>query len=216
MKNLLIKEFRLASHPMMFVFLSFAAMLLIPSYPYHIAFFYMTLGIFMAFIQGRENNDVLYTAALPVRKRDAVKARCAMIAVVEIAQLIIAVPFAVISAKINPNGGNLAGMDANIALFGSVLIMFAIFNWVFITYFYKTAYKAGTAFIFSCIAMAVYIIVAEGLVMAVPSIHAVMDGTQKASLIKQIPVLATGIIIYAVGLALTYLKSASEFEKVDL
>jgi hypothetical protein len=216
MKNLLIKEFKLAAHPMMYIFLSFGAMLLIPSYPYHVPFFYLTLGIFMCFMQGRENNDVLYTAALPVKKRDAVKARCVLIGSFELAMLIIAVPFAFISVRINPNGSNLAGIDANIALFGSVLIMFSIFNWIYITYFYKKAYKAGVAFILSCFAMAIYIVIAEGLVMAVPGIHEVMDSTDPDDLVKQLPVLGVGIAIFAGGLIGTYFKAAGEFEKVDL
>ena len=40
------KDLRLAAHPMMYVFALFGAMLLIPSYPYTVAFLYGLLGIF--------------------------------------------------------------------------------------------------------------------------------------------------------------------------
>ena len=39
MKNLLNKEFRLALHPTNIIFISFALMLLIPNFPYLVAFF---------------------------------------------------------------------------------------------------------------------------------------------------------------------------------
>ena len=49
------KDLRLAAHPMMYVFALFGAMLLIPSYPYTVVFFYGLLGIVFAFLNGREN-----------------------------------------------------------------------------------------------------------------------------------------------------------------
>ena len=69
------KDLRLAAHPMMYVFAFFGAMLLIPSYPYTVAFFYGLLGIFFTFLNGRENKDVYYCAVLPVTKREQVRAR---------------------------------------------------------------------------------------------------------------------------------------------
>ena len=46
MKNLLLKEYRLAMHPTVLIFLALSAMLLIPSYPYYVVFFYTALGVF--------------------------------------------------------------------------------------------------------------------------------------------------------------------------
>lgn len=69
------KDLRLAAHPMMYVFAFFGAMLLIPSYPYTVAFFYGLLGIFFTFLNGRENKDVYYCAVPCCRSRSA--SRCA-------------------------------------------------------------------------------------------------------------------------------------------
>lgn len=133
------KDLRLAAHPMMYVFALFGAMLIIPNYPYTVVFFYGLLGIFFTFLNGRENKDVYYCAVLPVTKRDQVRARAWLVVAVELAELVIAVPFAFLSAHINPNGTNLAGIDANVALFGSVLLIYGVFNVVFLPVFYKTA-----------------------------------------------------------------------------
>lgn len=68
MKNLLYKEFRLATHPSVYIFFALAALLLVPSYPYYVSFFYLTLGIFLTFKTNRAENDIFYSALLPVRK----------------------------------------------------------------------------------------------------------------------------------------------------
>ena len=130
------KDLRLAAHPMMYVFALFGVMLIIPNYPYTVVFFYGLLGIFFTFLNGRENKDVYYCAVLPVTKCDQVLARAWLVVAVELAELVIAVPFAFLSARINPNGTNLAGIDANVALFGCVLLIYGVFNVVFLPVFY--------------------------------------------------------------------------------
>lgn len=208
------KELRLAAHPTLFVFLIMAAMLLIPAYPYHVLFFYTTLAIFMTCIYGRENNDILYTLTLPVAKKDAVKARICLGAVFELAQIMLCVPFMLMSIKLHSaGGGNPVGLDANLALLGSGFVMYAVFNFVFYTSFYKTAYKAGRAFIFASIAMSVYILAVEALSHTVLS---AFDGASPEALVKQIPILAAGVVIWLFGLFVTYKKAAASFEKVDL
>ena len=46
MKALIKKEFKLALHPTVPLFWLLSAMLIIPNYPYYVAFFYTTLGLF--------------------------------------------------------------------------------------------------------------------------------------------------------------------------
>ena len=217
MKNLLYKEFKLAAHPTIYIFLFFGMMLLIPSYPYYVAFIYTCLAIFFVFLNGRESKDVFYTASLPIRKRDTVKARCCMIVIIELAQIIISIPFAIIGNKINANvGGNLAGIEANVAFFGFVFVMFALFNIIFIPMFYKTAYQAGKSFLWAGSAVAIYIVAIEVAVQAIQPLKTNLDTSAPDMLIKQLPILAAGIVIYALTAVLAYKKAANNFEKVDL
>lgn len=157
------KDLRLAAHPMMYVFALFGVMLIIPNYPYTVVFFYGLLGIFFTFLNGRENKDVYYCAVLPVTKRDQVRARAWLVVAVELAELVIAIPFAFLSVRINPNGTNLAGIDANVALFGCVLLIYGVFNVVFLPVFYKTAIRAGRAFLLAVIPMTVLMVLVEAL-----------------------------------------------------
>lgn len=217
MKNLLIKEFKLAMHPTMYIFLCFGAMLLIPSYPYYVAFIYTCLAIFFTFLGGRENKDIFFTVSLPIRKRDAVKARCYAIVIVEIVQIIIAIPFAIIGSIINPNlQGNMAGIEANIAFFGFVFIMFALFNTVFLSIFYKTAYKVGLSMVLACTVVVIYIIILEIAVGLIPFLKTYLDTSNPNMIIKQLPILLIGMAIYIISMLVVYKKSAKIFEKVDL
>ena len=99
MLKLLQKELRLCMHPTAPIFLLLSAMLLIPNYPYYVAFFYTGLAVFFTCLTGREQHDVAYTLSLPVRKRDAVRARFLFTVLLQLAQLLLAVPFLVLRAR---------------------------------------------------------------------------------------------------------------------
>jgi hypothetical protein len=192
-------------------------MLMIPSYPYYVAFVYTCLSIFFIFLSARENKDIFYTASLPVRKSDVVKSRVLTVAIIELLQLTIGIPFAIIGARINPNPtGNQAGIEANPAFFGLVLIMFALFNLIFLPLFYKTSIKLSAPLIFASIAVTVYVVAAEVAVQMVPFLKTHLDTNDPAMALYQGPVLIAGMLIFALSLWLSYRKSAANFEKVDL
>jgi hypothetical protein len=215
MYNLLYKEFKLAVHPMSFIFLSLGAMLLIPSYPYYVAFFYQTLGIFFTFMAGNATNDIYFTALLPIKKWDAVRARLITVISFELLQIIVSIPFAFLRKSIIPFE-NSAGMEANVALFGIVFVMYGIFNIVFLPMFYKTAYKTGLPFLISCTAMFFFIGAAEATIQLVPVLRTVLDTINPAYLLQQTEVLLVGIVLFAGLTAWAYLSSARNFERVDL
>lgn len=167
MKNLTKKEFILSMHPTAIIFLALSMMLVIPNYPYYVTFFYTGLAVFFTSLNGRENNDIYYTLSLPVPKRSIVKARFSFVILLELIQMIIAIPFAIIRQNM-PLPGNQVGMDANIAFFGLSFILLGLFNYVFFSIYYKDVTKVGKAFTFSSIAVFIYIIIAESCAHAVP------------------------------------------------
>ena len=217
MKALLFKEIKLAMHPTTYLFMAIGAMLMIPSYPYYVAFVYTCLGIFFIFLSARENKDIFFTASLPVRKSDVVKSRVFTVAIVELLQLAIGIPFAIIGARINPNAaGNIAGIEANMAFFGLVLIMYGLFNAIYFPLFYKTAVKVGIPLVFASIAVTIFVVAAELAVQMIPFLKTHLDTTDPAMAMDQFPILISGMLIFALSLWLTYRKSAANFEKVDL
>lgn len=215
MKNLLFKEFKLSVHPTCFLFLPLAAMLIIPSYPYYVAFFYQTLGIFFIFQDGNATNDISFTTLLPVRKRDAVNARFFTVVLLEMLQIIVSIPFAVLRCSLIPQE-NLAGMEANAALFGLALIMFGIFNIIFLPGFYKTAYKTGTPYLLSCTAMTIFAIIAEVIIQLTPGVKTALDTVNPAYVPQQLAVLGIGVIVFAVLTLIARKMSIKRFEELDL
>ena len=211
MKALFYKQFRLVCHPMTLLFPLFGVMFLIPNYPYTVAFFYVTLGLFFMMQNGREQRDADFSALLPIRKRDSVKVTVWFSLLVELFSLLFAVPFALLSARVNPFGGNAAGVDANIAAFGMGFLLFAVFNYVFYVNFYKTGYKVGASFIKAGIAM-FFVVLCDVILPHVPGLGW-LDGQEPG---KQLPFLLVCAAVYAVSALLTCRTAAKRYERVDL
>jgi len=214
MKALLYKQFRLVCHPMTVVFCFFGVMLLIPSYPYTVSFFYVTLGLFFTFTNQREQRDLYYMAILPVRKRDAVKGAVLFVCLIELAGMVLSIPFAILSSRINPVGGNAVGLDANVALFAAGLLIYAVFNGVFLPALYQSGYKVGTAYLKAIIPTTLVIAVCEASAH-IPELLWLND-TAAAGNIRQLPLLFGALILYIAALALAYRTAAKRYEKVDL
>ena len=87
MKLLMKKEWKLTVTPVPLLFLLLSALVLVPSYPYYVTFFYNALGIFLMLQAARENRDVYYMALLPVTKRDVVRARFSTVVTLQLLQI---------------------------------------------------------------------------------------------------------------------------------
>jgi hypothetical protein len=94
--------------------------------------------------------------------------------------------------------------------------MLALFNYIFLTEHYKTGYNIGAPFVKSSIMITVYIIVAEILLRVIPYMRNYCDSVGIQNQVKQIPVLAAGIVLYIAINVLAYKKAVSNFNKVDL
>ena len=140
MKQLIKKEFLLAAHPTGYLFLGLASMMLIPSYPLTVTFFYPCLGIFFVSMTARENRDIFYSVLLPVKKRDAVKARFLLCAFFQVGQILLCIPLFFLRALYPPEG-NIVGLDANLALPGFGLMLMGLFNLIFFPLHYKNPNK---------------------------------------------------------------------------
>jgi hypothetical protein len=215
MNNLLYKEFRLAIHPSVYIFLSFGALLLIPSWPFFIAFGYLFLGFMNTFLTNRSNHDIIFTALLPVPKREVVRARVRVMAIVEVLQIVVAVPFAYLNTIINPHG-NQGGMNPNIAFLGIVFMVYAVFNSVFLPMYYKTAHKVGIPIFAGTAACVIFVSGVEVAVHTVPFLNTYINAFAAAHLFSQLVVLLVGISIFLLATLFAYKRAAGNFEKLDL
>ena len=214
MKTLLYKQLRLACHPMTPVFCLSGIMLLIPNYPYSVAFFYVTLGLFFTFLNMREQKDIYYSALLPLRKRDTVRAAVAFTVLVELLSVVITALFCLLSGKLQPGKDNAVGMDANLMLLGAGFVLYGVFNLVFFICLYRSGYKVGAAYLKANLALWPMMLLAEAL-PHFPSLMWLNRVDTQANL-RQIPILLFGIAVFAVLTILAYRRSARLYERVDL
>ena len=214
MKTLLYKQLRLACHPMTPVFCLSGIMLLIPNYPYSVAFFYVTLGLFFTFLNMREQKDIYYSALLPLRKRDTVRAAVAFTVLVELLSVVITALACLLSAKLQPGKDNAVGMDANLMLLGAGFVLYGVFNLVFFVCLYRSGYKVGAAYLKANLALWPMMLLAEAL-PHFPSLMWLNRVDTQANL-RQIPILLFGIAVFAVLTMLAYRRSARLYERVDL
>ena len=214
MRTLLYKQLRLVCHPMTPVFCMFGVMLMIPNYPLTVVWFYVMLGLFFTFLNMREQKDIYYSAILPIRKRDTVKAACLFTALIELLSLAVLVPCALLAVRLQPGKDNLVGMDPNLALFAAGFLMYAVFNAVFLTSFYRSGYKVGIAFVKALIPVTLLMIVCEAL----PHFPMLtwLDDLDGATQLRLLPALIVSAVIYGLGMLLTFRKAAKLYEKVDL
>ena len=215
MKSLLIKELKLTAHPLTFFFLAFSVMALIPGYPILVGSFFVCFGIFQSFQQGREAHDVLYTVLLPIRKRDAVRARFLLVCFIEaIALLLMAILTAVRMTALSEAKVYTTNfmMNANLVYLAYTLLVFALFNATFVGPFFKTAYKFGKPFIVFVITSFVLICIAETL-HHLPGLG-FLNGVGRLGV--QAAILAAAAVIFAAATGLSCSRAEKEFETIDL
>ena len=215
MKNLLIKEMKLSSHILSYLFLAFSFMAFIPGYPILISAFFICFGIFQTFQNGRETNDVLYTVLLPVEKRDVVKARYAFVCFIQGCAFFLTSVFTALRMLLLGGAAPYADnpmMNANPVFLGWVLLIFTLFNVLFVGGFYKTAYKFGRPFV----AFIVVSFLTVGIAEALHHIPGLMFLNTSEKLPVQFALLAAACVLYAVLTLLSCRKAQRNFELLDL
>ena len=211
--KLLFKEITLSAHPTSIVFAFLGCLVLVPAYSYTVIFMFGCLATYLTFLNSRETNDIWYMALLPVTKREIVKGKCLIAVFFQLFQLGLSIPFAILR-NILEIENNPVGIDVTVAWYGFGLIIYSVFDLIFLPSFYKSGYKVGKAFILALIPMLFMMFAAEAAVHF-PQLS-FLDSYSLEDILKQLPILAAGVIVYCVSLTLSYKISARRFEKVDL
>ena len=215
MSALLKKEFSLALHPASALFVFFAAMVFIPNYPYEVMFFFSGLSAFFICLTGRENKDLHFSCVLPVEKREVAAARVLFCMILQLAQIVLCVPFiAIKSAWIDMP--NLAGMEANAAFLGFGLMMLGGFNLIFFPLYFKNPNKVGKPFAFGAVFIFLAVAAVTVCCQIAPLFKDVLDTRDPLHFGAKAVVFALGAAVYAAAYFLSVKISQNNFEKADL
>ena len=216
MRNILFKECKLSASILSFLFILFGLMFLLPGYPILCSEFFVTLGIFQSFQAARESNDIVYSALLPIAKKDVVKGKYLFVCMIEAASLVLM--FAAILVRMTGFGDAVYRqnvlMNANLFALGAAMVLFGLFNWIFVAGFFKTAYKFARPFVTYIIVVFVMIGVFEALhhIPGLESLNAF--GAEHLGL--QLAMLCAGFVLFALMTGIAYHTACKRFETIDL
>jgi hypothetical protein len=217
MKALLKKETRLSALLLTYLFIGFAAITLLPGYPILCGTFFVTLGIFQSFQSAREANDIVYSALLPVAKHDVVKGKYLFVMLIELCAFVLMAAFTLVRMTVFADSivyRQNALMNANPFYLGAALVIFGLFNAVFVGGFFKTGYLIGRPFVIYIIAAFLSMVLFEAL-HHIPGLEALNAfGFDRIGL--QLVLLLCGILLYAGLTFFSYKKACRDFEKIDL
>lgn len=200
-----------------YLFIGFAAMTLLPGYPILCGAFFITLGIFQSFQSAREANDIIYSALLPIAKKDVVKGKYQFVMMIEICGLIIMAILTVVRMTVLKDAvvyRQNALMNANLFYLAMAMLVFGLFNVVFLGGFFRTAYNIGKPFVVHIIVTFLVIGIAETL-HHIPRLEA-LNAFGFDHFALQMLLLLVGVLLYGVLTYLSYKKACSDFEKIDL
>lgn len=217
MKKLIYKELSLATLPLTFIFLLFSLMTFIPGYPILCGAFFICLGMFQSWQKAREDNDILYSVLLPVKKSDVVKGKYAAAAVLQLTAFFLCAVFTFIRMFFLADAAVYRTnfmMSANIVFLAFVLLIFAAFNVIFIGGFFKTAYALGKPFVVFIAANFAIIAIAETL-HHIPALSW-LNAADFSFIGRHLIILAAAVFIYAVSAFISCRNSQKRFEAIDL
>lgn len=228
MKKLLYKEFALSMHPMCYVMtLVFPIMCLIPNFPIFVGTLYVIPAFSFLFLgaqKGKQSNDLFYSALLPIRKKDIVKARMISGTVMELATLCvlsILLPIKrIIEVAIPETQVFLA--DGFVSLLAFAVIGYTMVNAIFFLMFYRNGRSVMAPTLIATFSYIVYILLFTSVLNFVnpathqPAVPGFYNAFISIDLWIQFIYLIVALIIFFTINFFVYKKASKELEKADL
>ncbi|MBO5999080.1 MAG: ABC-2 transporter permease [Lachnospiraceae bacterium] len=217
MRNILRKELKLSASVIAYFFILFGLMFFLPGYPVLCGAFFSALGIFKSFESAREANDIVFSALLPIAKKDVVKGKYWFVCLIEACTLAVMAIAVILRMTVFSDAiayRSNALMNANLFALGAAFFLFGLFNLIFVGGFFRTAYKLGRPFITYIVVNFLCITVFEALHF-IPGFERVNAfGTEDIGL--QVLLLFAGIAAYSLMTIFSYRRACVNFEKIDL
>ena len=192
-------------------------MFFIPGYPILCGVFFVTLGLYQSYQYAREANDIVYSVLLPIAKKDVVQGKYLFFCFIELCSFALMSAVTIIRMTVlseSPVYRNNVMMNANPFALGMALVIFGLFNFVFIGSYLKTAYNFGKPFL-------TYIILAFLTLGIGEALHhfpglGILNAFGFDHILTQLGLFALGALCYVLITLLSYKNACKHFEKIDL
>ena len=228
MKALLYKEFKLAMHPMCYIFVAvFPLMILIPSYPIAIGFIYVLSFypvLFLGANKGQQSNDLLFSTLLPVRKKDIVLARICTVVIMQLAFIIIMTCFypvasiardaiaqeAIAAGQSVPTDAGF-GLNAYTSCLAFAIIGYALADLIYFSIYYRRGKSIVASTLLTILGFIAYLGTFTIGLPYVPAYGSFFSG----NIWIQIGFLVIALVVSFLLHIVVYKVSSKELEKVD-
>ena len=228
MKALLYKEFKLAMHPICYIFVAlFPIMILIPSYPIAIGFIYVLSCypiLFLGANKGQQSNDLLFSTLLPVRKKDIVLARIITVVIMQVAFMAImsclypaaSIARAYIAQQAVAQGQQVPtdagfGLNAYTSVLGFAIIGYALADLIYFAIYYKKGKSIVASTLLTILGFIAYLGI---FTIGLPFVPAYGEFFTNNIWI-QIGFLGVSILVSVLLHVVVYKVSSKELERVD-
>ena len=224
MKSLLYKEFKLAMHPVIYIFVFvFPLMALIPNYPIVISFIYVCSCypiLFLGANKGQQSNDIYFSCLLPVRRKDIVKARLFLLSIIQLISIVLVTIYGAIGSLYKEDilveaGDKISDVGFGFGQIGSVigfvLLCFSIYDLIFVTCFYKSGRAIVSSTLLGMLGFMILLCITTLLLPISITSYFIFF----SNLYVQIASILIGLAIYILFHYLTYIRASNLFEKVD-
>lgn len=232
MKNLIRKELLLTIHPAAWLLAMMSLLIFVPSYPNTVFVLYLMTSLVLLFNGIKENKDDLYMASLPVRKRDAVKARFSSIVIYQCLSILLAL-VAVLVIRFfllgkEPYGsvkqlGDGVGMAASLAFIGMSFFIIGVCDLIFLPWHYRSGGKMLAPMLVSlivgvalCFGVEAFGSLEKHGPESIRSFIHLFNVIETDTIVCQLIVLFGGIVLYGLFNFLAYKLSAKHYELRDL
>ena len=227
MKALLYKEFKLAMHPICYIFIAFFPfMILIPSYPIAIGFIYVLTCypiLFLGANKGQQSNDLLFSTLLPVRKKDIVLARLMTVILMQMAFILIMSCLYPIAVQIN-NAAREAepelqsiglGLNGYVSVLAIAVIGYAIADIIYFPIYYKKGKSIVLSTLLMIFGVSIYLTLFTVIIPYIQGLEGYTKLLCESGVGIQFAFLGGALLISALIHFITYKISAKRLELVD-
>jgi hypothetical protein len=152
LRQLLLKEIKLALNPNVIIMTVLSITILIPSYPAFAAIIYLLAGLFSIMPRALADKDIEYTSMLPVPKKGVVVAKITLFVLLELATTLLTVPFAfvrnlvtdpmIVASGASPDTlTTMSAFEPSLVTYGFAFFIFGLYNILFFPWYYKNPSK---------------------------------------------------------------------------
>ena len=222
MKALLYKEFKLAMHPICYIFtFLFPLMILIPSYPLAIGFIYILSCypiLFLGANKGQQSNDLLYSTLLPVRKKDIVLARIITVGIMQFTFVIVMSCLYPLALLLSSKSGTTApglGLNGYVSILAIALIGYGLADLIYFPIYYKKGKSIVASTLFTILGFIAYLAIFTIALPYIPGFGWYTKILCESGLGVQFGILGGALVIYFLIHLAVYKISAKRLEQVD-